>query len=66
MDDNIGATLIVLDPNDVDMDVVADLCEYLNQVFENELEDGVTISELILSVGTVLSHISGQNEEAKH
>lgn len=52
--------------DEVDMEVVAELCEFLHETFERELEDGATSAELILSIGTVLTYMFGEDEGQMH
>lgn len=51
---------------EVDMEVVAELCEFLHETFERELEDGATSAELVLAIGTVLSYMFGEDEGQMH
>jgi hypothetical protein len=55
-----------IDTTDVDPEVVEDLCDYLFQVFSQELDEGTTLPELLLSVGTVITHMSKQDSETQH
>lgn len=48
------------------MEVVAELCEFLHDTFERELEDGATSAELVLAIGTVLSYMFGEDEGQMH
>ena len=66
MSDDIEETRLVVDANDVDMDLVADLCEFLHDAFVDELESGTTMSELVLAVGTVLSALSSETGGTMH
>ena len=52
--------------DEVDMEVVAELCEFLHDVFEREIEDGATSAELVLAIGTVLSYMFGEDDEQMH
>ena len=48
------------------MEVVAELCEFLHDTFEREIEDGATSAELVLAIGTVLSYMFGEDDEQMH
>ena len=52
--------------DEVDMEVVAELCEFLHDTFEREIEDGTTSAELVLAIGTVLSYMFGEDDEQMH
>ena len=66
MSDDIGTTHIEVDTDDVDMDVVTDLCEFLCDTFERELSDGVTVSELVLAIGTVIAEMVTEDQGTMH
>jgi len=52
--------------DEVDMEVVAELCEFLHDTFEREIEDGTTSAELVLAIGTVLSYMFGEDDGQMH
>ena len=52
--------------DEVDMEVVAELCEFLHDAFEVEIQDGATSSELVLAIGTVLTYMFGEDEGRTH
>lgn len=55
-----------IDTTDVDPEVVEELCDYLFEVFLQELDEGTTLPELLLSVGTVITYMSKQCAETQH
>lgn len=49
--------VIEIDTSDVDDDTVQELVAYLHEMFAAELDDGVTLPELLMAVGTVVTDI---------
>ena len=49
--------VIEIDTSDVDDDTVQEVAAYLHEIFAAELDDGVTLPELLMAVGTVVTDI---------
>ena len=66
MTSRVGTAQVALDVSEADMEVVAELCEFLHDTFEREIEDGTTHAELVLTIGTVLSYMFGEDQGEMH
>ena len=62
----VGTAHVAIDASEADMEVVAELCEFLHDTFEREIEDGTTPAELVLAIGTVLSYMFGEDDGQMH